>query len=219
MQMLTGAPCMQMVPLHEAVGLALTATHLSDDEGTLMPFVFAAELATLARGRHSAGDRTSLPAFPHARIGDDFRSNLVLQNGRRCAPSLRRPACMHAAPRARPLLWPSSTLGTLHACVGGCPGAAPAPARAAASARFICRIRVKQRGAEARSSRILRMRMAARQRGGTGRVLPTAGPATCMHACRGARRERGLADRARLRGTGRTGARQCRAWARAGRGG
>ena len=37
--------CMQMVPLHRALCDALTQCHLFDDEGTLMPFVFSAELA------------------------------------------------------------------------------------------------------------------------------------------------------------------------------
>lgn len=81
----------QMIPLHTALCVALTQSHLFDDEGTLMPFVFSAELATLAHARYRLGSsRFSAPRFPHVRIGDDFRAEVLSD----------APASPSAAPRS-----------------------------------------------------------------------------------------------------------------------
>eukprot|EP00892_Ulva_mutabilis_P010639 jgi/Ulvmu1/7948/UM004_0181.1 len=63
----------EMVPVHEALAHALTRSHLFDQHGALVPFVFAAELTALARVRARFSGTFPVPDFPRARIGDDLR--------------------------------------------------------------------------------------------------------------------------------------------------
>ena len=73
---------MQMLPLHSALCEALTQSDLFDDEGTLMPVVFPAELVSIAHARHRLGAaRGSAPRFPHVRVGDDFRHDISVTAG------------------------------------------------------------------------------------------------------------------------------------------
>lgn len=115
---------MQMIPLHTALCVALTQSHLFDDEGTLMPFVFSAELATIAHARFRfPASYLYSPRFPHTRIGDDFRAD-VLPEGVPPDPAAAAAGAGRGGAAAAAAASPAGEAGSCEDCWSG--GAYPA---------------------------------------------------------------------------------------------